>query len=176
MISVLSFCKLSAWCTVGARCRCSLNEYMNECSLPRALRQGFWAPGAQMLWAMATPVGAVPPRVFIPCSLFLASGRSCEHVLPFLFYFFYSFFFFNLTIVGLQRWASFSCITSDSFIVNCCKILTMVPCSKVSHSVMSDPMDCSLPSSSVHGILRARILEWVAISFSNGSLCYTVNP
>ena len=30
-------------------------------------------------------------------------------------------------------------------------------------------MDCTLPSSSVHGILRARILEWVAISFSRGS-------
>ena len=32
---------------------------------------------------------------------------------------------------------------------------------------LSDPMDCSLPGSSVHGILQARILEWVAISFSN---------
>ena len=32
-----------------------------------------------------------------------------------------------------------------------------------------DPMDCSLPGSSVHGILQARILEWVAISFSRGS-------
>ena len=30
-----------------------------------------------------------------------------------------------------------------------------------------DPMDHSLPGSSVHGILQARILEWVAISFSN---------
>ena len=30
-----------------------------------------------------------------------------------------------------------------------------------------DPMDCRLPGSSVHGILQARILEWVAISFSN---------
>ena len=30
-------------------------------------------------------------------------------------------------------------------------------------------MDCSPPSSSVHGILQARILEWVAISFSSGS-------
>ena len=29
-----------------------------------------------------------------------------------------------------------------------------------------DPMDCSLPGSSVHGIFQARILEWVAISFS----------
>ena len=31
---------------------------------------------------------------------------------------------------------------------------------------LSDPMDCSLPGSSVHGILQAIILEWVAISFS----------
>ena len=30
-----------------------------------------------------------------------------------------------------------------------------------------DPMDCSLPGSSVHGVLKARTLEWVAISFSN---------
>ena len=32
-----------------------------------------------------------------------------------------------------------------------------------------DTMDCSLPGSSVHGILQARTLEWVAISFSRGS-------
>ena len=31
---------------------------------------------------------------------------------------------------------------------------------------MSDPMDCSLPGSSVHGIFQARVLEWVAIAFS----------
>ena len=30
-------------------------------------------------------------------------------------------------------------------------------------------MDCSLPGPSVHGILQARILEWVAIPFSRGS-------
>ena len=34
---------------------------------------------------------------------------------------------------------------------------------------LCDPMDCSLPGSFVHGILQARILEWVAISFSRGS-------
>ena len=32
-----------------------------------------------------------------------------------------------------------------------------------------NPMDYSLPGSSVHGILQARILEWVAVSFSRGS-------
>ena len=35
---------------------------------------------------------------------------------------------------------------------------------------LSDPMDCSLPGSSVHGILQARVLEWVAIAFSKKSL------
>ena len=34
---------------------------------------------------------------------------------------------------------------------------------------LCDPVDCSPPGSSVHGILQARILEWVAISFSRGS-------
>ena len=38
-------------------------------------------------------------------------------------------------------------------------------------SVMSDPMDCSPPGFSVHGILQARILEWVAISSSISYLC-----
>ena len=32
---------------------------------------------------------------------------------------------------------------------------------------LRDPMDCRLPSSSIHGILQARVLEWVAIAFSN---------
>ena len=40
-------------------------------------------------------------------------------------------------------------------------------CSVVSDSC--DLMDCSPPGSSVHGILQARTLEWVAISFSRGS-------
>ena len=35
--------------------------------------------------------------------------------------------------------------------------------------ILWDPMDCSPPGSSVHGILQARILEWIAILFSRGS-------
>ena len=34
---------------------------------------------------------------------------------------------------------------------------------------LQDPMDCSPPGSSVRGIFQARVLEWVAISFSGGS-------
>ena len=34
---------------------------------------------------------------------------------------------------------------------------------------LCNPMDCSLPDSSVHGIFQARVLEWIAISSSRGS-------
>ena len=40
---------------------------------------------------------------------------------------------------------------------------------------LSDPMDCSLPGSSIHGILQARVLEWGAIAFSNVVLEKVVN-
>ena len=46
------------------------------------------------------------------------------------------------------------------------------PNAQSTFSVMSNsygPMDCNPPGSSVHGILQARILEWVAISYSRGS-------
>ena len=38
-----------------------------------------------------------------------------------------------------------------------------------SRPILCDPMDCNLPDSSVHGILQARILEYVAMPFSRGS-------
>ena len=52
------------------------------------------------------------------------------------------------------------------FLLQCMKVKSE---SDVAQScpTLSDPMDCSLLGSSVHGILQARTLEWVAISFSN---------
>ena len=35
---------------------------------------------------------------------------------------------------------------------------------------LSDPMNCSLPGSSIHGIFQARVLEWVAIAFTEPTL------
>ena len=37
---------------------------------------------------------------------------------------------------------------------------------------LRDPMDCSLPGSSIHGIFQARVLEWVAIAFSTVSFIF----
>ena len=49
-------------------------------------------------------------------------------------------------------------------------VSTKVKESEVAQScpTLCDPMDCSLSGSSVHGIFQARVLEWIAISFSRG--------
>ena len=43
---------------------------------------------------------------------------------------------------------------------------THLPPPSCTHAQLCNPMDCSPPGSSVHGLFQARILEWVAISFS----------
>ena len=52
------------------------------------------------------------------------------------------------------------------FLLQCMKVKRK---SEVAQScpTLSDPMDCSLPGSSIHGIFQARVLEWGAIAFSN---------
>ena len=40
---------------------------------------------------------------------------------------------------------------------------------------LSDPMDCNLPGSFIHGSFQARVLEWVAIAFSGFVLYYELN-
>ena len=55
----------------------------------------------------------------------------------------------------------------------------MLKVSEVTQSCLTlcDPMDCSLPGSSIHGIFQGRVLEWVAISFSRGIfLTQGLNP
>ena len=49
--------------------------------------------------------------------------------------------------------------------------------SEVAQSCLTlhDPMDCSLPGSSVHGIFQARVLEWGAIAFSEGRAQVSIN-
>ena len=54
------------------------------------------------------------------------------------------------------------------FLLQCIKVKSE---SEVTQScpTLQDPMDCSLPGSSIHGIFQARVLEWGAIAFSD---CY----
>ena len=53
----------------------------------------------------------------------------------------------------------------DCLLVCCCCCYLIIKLGLT----LCDPMDCSLPGSSVHGLCQARILEWVAIFFSRGS-------
>ena len=60
------------------------------------------------------------------------------------------------------------------FYLQCMKVKSKSEIAQ-SCSTLSDPMDCSLPGSSAHGIFHARVLEWVAIALSKSNLiaeCY----
>ena len=63
----------------------------------------------------------------------------------------------------------FSSCSVNRFTIFPASIYMQGNCWSLSRVQLCDPMDCSSPGSSVHGILHARILEWVAISFSRGS-------
>ena len=65
----------------------------------------------------------------------------------------------SYTVVGMQVGA-----TNTILQINYVLVLISQLCPAI-----CDPMDCSLPGSSIHGILQARILEWIVISFSRGS-------
>ena len=51
------------------------------------------------------------------------------------------------------------------FLLQCVKVKSECEVSQ-SCPTLSDPTDCSLPGSSIHGIFQARVLEWGAIAFS----------
>ena len=96
---------------------------------------------------------------------------------------------------SLGSWLPFSCATTwdetkkqterdkKRITPAASSIIPNLPCSPSSHLILTtpgcaqllncvqlcNPKDCSLPGSSVHGILQASMLEWVAISFSRGS-------
>ena len=105
------------------------------------------------------------PLFFLLLSLYCKgeSGNTCVHsiclaLMKAVFFFFFSFH----TYLDLQR--SLTSLhelheVSDKNVYVCAQwCLTLC-----------NPMDCSLPGSSVHGIFQVRILEWVTISFSKGS-------
>ena len=60
------------------------------------------------------------------------------------------------------------------FLLQCMKVKSE---SEVAQScpTLLDPMDCSPPGSSIHGIFQARVLEWGAIAFSKKMLTFTHN-
>ena len=82
---------------------------------------------------------------------------------------------FFISKLGKKCW-KFWTLNIETFTVNCLhyKVMNRSECQENSNNLVvcesvttpCDPMDCSLPGFSVHGILQARILDWVAVPFS----------
>ena len=66
-------------------------------------------------------------------------------------------------LINPWRWWESIWFSADTFFFTPCESESEVA---QSCPTLCDPMDCRLPGSSVRGILQARVLEWVAISFS----------
>ena len=94
---------------------------------------------------------------FLYCSMLSSSGeKELMHFLKSIF-------------LPTQLWKAPSqdnLVYSDFDISRLCKSLKVKVKDAQSCPTLFDPMDCSLPGFSVHGIFQARIVEWVAISFS----------
>ena len=87
---------------------------------------------------------------------------------------------FNMCAGDVSTSNTIKCSCALKLIISLIKLCHVIniSCANLSffsHVRLCDPMDCSLPGSSVHGILQARILEWVAIPFSRGSSPYLLH-
>ena len=75
----------------------------------------------------------------------------------------------SLYICIVYTWDFYSELFENQLHTSCSFALVVVVYSLNLVQLFCDPMDCSPSGFSVHGISQARILEWVAISFSRGS-------
>ena len=66
------------------------------------------------------------------------------------------------TCMYQPKWQQLGC----HFLLQCMKVKSENEVTQLCLT-LRDPMDCSLPGSSIHGIFQARVLEWGAIAFSN---------
>ena len=80
-------------------------------------------------------------------------------------------FWYLPSILGVPQLVDASLQSHGQLLPVCLHIIFPLCLSVVGQScaTLCDPMDCSPPGSSVHGIYQARILQWVVIPFSRGS-------
>ena len=106
------------------------------------------------------------PPCYVPwCSpvkwvlLFPLLSHSTPHILPAA---------VDMCVLGLSSLVSWKNLESMDYLL---QVYSLCVHAKLLQSSLTlfDPMDCSPPGSSVHGILQARILEWVAMPSSRGS-------
>ena len=115
-----------------------------------------WAPW----WFMLSSPSGVPACPLVSCQTLVLPLALHSHMLHILVNNFWrSVWVWSPNSIGNR--VCFSPLLLSVIIYYCCvRILCLTLC---------NPMDCSPPGSPVYGILQARILEWIAISFSKGS-------
>ena len=119
--------------------------------------------------------------ILLYCSHLILESRSYwSHQSEFFFFFFFCFFWNNLSHIGINGfWIYIKTpitlprprLSPRGIFKLSYQFLWKESESEVAQScpTLFNPMDCSLPRSSIHGIFQARVLEWVVISFSRGS-------
>ena len=117
----------------------------------------------------------------LACGHFVASS----HIAPSAWKMFISPNLSHLTHFNMSRyssdlhpptlWTSQEAGAGSFLFIHCTHSASTLPTHTHTHTfaqlcpILCDPMDCSPPGSSIHGILQARILEWITIPFSRGS-------
>ena len=103
-------------------------------------------------------------KAFYLSLLFLGTLHSDGYIFPFLLCLLL--LFFSQQFVRPSQTAVLTLCISFSFSSTSLLLLTHLPPSSCMCTQSCNPMNCSLPGASVHGSLQARVLEWIAISFS----------
>ena len=107
---------------------------------------------------------------YLIAELFFFSGDSStfNFIRNFILFHIVAVLFIYILINGSQRFTFLHILSNIIYLIFFIVVLVAQLC-----LTLCDPMDGSPPGSSVHGIFQARILEWVAISFSNNSLAFS---
>ena len=118
---------------------------------------------------MSTPNCTSPQPLPLPLPVTISLFSKSMSL--FLLYKFLCIFFFNTTYKQYHMMSLSDFTKYDSLWAHPCCFSGLYSFNRVcvcvqSYLTLCSSMDCSPPGSSVHGILRARILEWVAISYS----------
>ena len=101
--------------------------------------------------------------------MFFKNTERRESQYIFIIFNIFSYLQFLVLICSHGLKVSFSIIS----LLQICSVPTHIFCISINYFTslyfigLSDPMDCSLPGSSIHGIFQARVLEWDAIAFSD---------
>ena len=96
-----------------------------------------------------------------------------DFIITFIFIIFLIWLIYNVLVSGMQQSklcvcvCIYICVYIYIYIYNMVKKVKMLVAQ--SCPTLCDPIDCGLPGSSVHGILQAKIVEWVAMPYSRGS-------